>query len=143
MGNEYSYFMGKVVNSLICGAFLGVGLKLAKNLAIKNKKRVLGANKKYFRLILRKPEDLNRDFIIKLGRQSIRCGLTNKIMLDPVVSTDGISYEKKEIEDFTLKNRKLPDIQILNFNDLNFSMLLFKNRTLKELIEKLLTYKSL
>jgi hypothetical protein len=143
MGNEYSYFMGKVVNSLICGAFLGVGLKLANNLAIKNKKRVLGANKKYFRLILRKTEDLNREYIIQLGRQSIRCGFTNKIMLDPVVNADGISYEKKEIEEYTLKNRKLPNRQILNLNDLNFSVLLFKNRALKELIEKLHSYKSL
>ncbi len=34
MGNEYSYFTGKVFNSLICGIFFGVIMKKGKNYAL-------------------------------------------------------------------------------------------------------------
>jgi hypothetical protein len=141
MGNEYSYFTGKVFNSLLCGIFFGVMIKKARNYAIRNKKNLNQSHKKFFRLILRNPELLNRDYIVQLGRQSIRCGLSGMLLVDPLVGPDGVSYEKNLIEGYVEKYGRLPNGKIINSQENNFEGVLYKNRTLKELIEKLKTFR--
>ena len=56
-----------------------------------------------------------REEIINIGKKAIRCPITNKIMVNPVVAQNGFSYEKE-----VLKEDKI-----------------FENRNLKEFLEKL------
>ena len=62
------------------------------------------------------------------------CSLTNELMINPVITNMGISYEKKAIETW-LSNKKVCPIT----NEYLDSTLLITNYTLKNLISKLTT----
>merc|ERR1712227_784628 len=74
--------------------------------------------------------DLNKiseDKVIKLGQQLISkflCPVTNKIMKDPVIGSNGITFDRNSIENENFN-------KILNLKNEN----LISNKSLKELIE--------
>jgi hypothetical protein len=88
---------------------------------------------------LRNSELLNRDYIVQLGRQSIRCGLSGKLYDDPILGPDGISYENNLIQEYIHSYCRMPNGTKLNLQENNNEIVLYKNRTLKDLIEKLKT----
>ena len=64
----------------------------------------------------------------------IVCSLTNELMINPVITNKGISYEKEAIEEW-LNNKKICPIT----NEYLDKTLLITNYTLKNLISKLNT----
>jgi hypothetical protein len=102
--------------ALIYGALLG----LCHEMFLRNK--YLNAKKKRAALRIRKKFNLrlikhnhNRECILKIGRDALRCKLTNNLMLNPVVGVIGYSFEKDKIQ------------------EINY----YENRVLKEILEKI------
>lgn len=98
--------------SIVIGIVFQTFTRMSQNFEIRRKSITSG--KRSTRLFLKNNKKYTREEIIKLGRNAIRCKLTNKLLKNPVVGKDGYSYEKE------------------NYNDLDG----YENRMLKEFIEK-------
>ncbi len=114
-------------------------MKIGRNMAIIQNNKSQKSHAKYLRFILKDSELLNRDYIVKLGRQSIRCGLSGRLLINPMIGPDGISYENNLIQEYIHSYSRMPNGLKLNLQEYNneVEVMLYKNRALKDLIEKL------
>ncbi len=128
---EREIFFGKIYDSIFYGILIGIFYSIIKYDKLnfdghKNSDK----NKIENRLILTEPENLTRDDIIKLGKESIRDPYTNKIMEHPYVDKEGNSYENNE------NLHKKENINE-NSNTENDKKDAYKNRALMEVIESI------
>lgn len=115
--DEIQYYIGKIINSIVCGVFIGLSLKCFNNWNTILKNRKIFVNKKDLRLILFKARKFSREYIVSLGREAIRCESTKQILKEPCVLPDGKSYDKSTISCNITKER------------------LYENRSLREFIQ--------
>ena len=126
---ELEIFLSKIGNSVVIGLFLGFLVKMTWTKSNEKKREVKFINKKETRLVLKQFQNYTREYIVNLGRQAIRSGLS-KVLVDPVVSLDGKSYEKSVINQYIEINKVLPS------GERAFNVKLYDNRALKDFIEK-------
>ena len=89
---------------------------------ITKKKNILKKKKKKF--------DLNTDVDDNDIRDDFLCSISQEIMQDPVIASDGYTYDRKSIEEWLRNNEKSP-MTLLKLESKN----LIPNRSLKSAIE--------
>ncbi len=114
---EIQYYIGKIINSIVCGVFIGLSLKCFNNwnAILRNKKMFV--NKKDLRLILFKIKKFSREYIVSLGREAIWCENSKQILTEPCVLPNGKSYNKSTLSNIISKDK------------------LYENRSLKEFVQ--------
>jgi hypothetical protein len=110
-------FLKNMFNAFIYGVALSSIYEIFTIIYKENE--IINIYKKNSRIILRQKQNLTKEDIIRIGREAIRCKISNEILEEPVVGKDGISYNKSAV-----------------FLQNNLDKI-YENRSLKEFIQRL------